>query len=89
MLAPVKLAKLAALWLCLQIAQGNPVWNREIEPRTVIYFSLEDTFNRLQNRIFQLIDGGDAPERLILQTECPSIGQGLEEQNRFSYLYIL
>ena len=49
-----------ALWLCLQIAQGNPVWNREIEPRTVIYFSLEDTFNRLQNRIFQLIDGGDA-----------------------------
>lgn len=20
------------LWLCLQIAQGNPVWNREIEP---------------------------------------------------------
>ena len=68
------------LWLCLQIAQGNPVWNREIEPRTVIYFSLEDTFNRLQSRIFQLIDGGDAPERLILQTECPSIGQGLEEQ---------
>ena len=81
LLAPVKLAKVGwPLWLCLQIAQGNPVWNREIEPRTVIYFSLEDTFNRLQNRIFQLIDGGDAPERLILQTECPSIGQGLEEQ---------
>ena len=61
------------LWLCLQVAQGKPVWNREIEPRTVIYFSLEDTFNRLQNRIFQLIDGRDAPERLILQTECPSM----------------
>ena len=44
------------LWLCLQIAQGNPVWDRKIEPRTVVYFSLEDTFNRLQNRIFQLID---------------------------------
>ena len=68
------------LWLCLQVAQGKPMWGREIEPHTVIYFSLEDTFNRLQNRIFQLIDGGDAPERLILQTECPSIGQGLEEQ---------
>ena len=68
------------LWLCLQVAQGKPMWGREIEPRTVIYFSLEDTFNRLQSRIFQLIDGGDAPERLILQTECPSIGQGLEEQ---------
>ena len=68
------------LWLCLQISQGKSVWGREIEPRTVLYFSLEDTFNRLQNRIFQLIDGGDAPERLILQTECPNIGQGLEEQ---------
>ena len=68
------------LWLCLQVAQGKPMWGREIESHTVIYFSLEDTFNRLQNRIFQLIDGGDAPERLILQTECPSIGQGLEEQ---------
>ena len=45
------------LWLCLQIAQGNPVWDREIEPRTVIYFSLEDTFNRLQNRIFHHYPG--------------------------------
>ena len=68
------------LWLCLQIAQGHPVWNREIEPRTVLYLSLEDTFNRLQSRLFQLIGGGDASERLILQTECYSIGQGLEDQ---------
>mgnify|MGYP000335071429 CR=1 FL=1 len=31
------------LWLCLQISQGKSVWGREIEPRTVLYFSLEDT----------------------------------------------
>ena len=68
------------LWLCLQIAQGHPVWNREIEPRTVLYLSLEDTFNRLQSRLVQLISSGDAPERLILQTECYGIGQGLEDQ---------
>ena len=30
------------LWLCLQISQGKSVWGREIEPRTVLYFSLED-----------------------------------------------
>ena len=71
------------LWLCLQIAQGNPVWNREIEPRTVIYFSLEDTFNRLQSRIFQLIDGGDAPERLILQTEWLN-GAGYLSRNTYA-----
>lgn len=31
------------LWLCLQVAQGKPVWGREVEPRTVLYLSLEDT----------------------------------------------
>ena len=25
------------LWLCLQVAQGKPVWGREIESRTVLY----------------------------------------------------
>ncbi len=43
------------LWLCLQVAQGKPVWGREIEPRTVLYLSLEDTFNRLQERLFRLV----------------------------------
>ena len=32
------------LWLCLQVAQGKPMWGREIEPHTVLYLSLEDTF---------------------------------------------
>ena len=63
------------LWLCLQIAQGNPVWDREIEPRTVIYFSLEDTFNRLQKSHLPTDRRRRCPERLIHQTECPSIGQ--------------
>ncbi len=70
------------LWLCLQIAQGNPVWDREIEPHTVIYFSLEDTFNRLQKPYFPACGRRRCPERLIIQTECRSIGQGLEEQLR-------
>lgn len=48
------------LWLCLQVAQGKPVWDREIEPRTVLYLSLEDTFNRLQDRLFRLVGSEDA-----------------------------
>ena len=74
------------LWLCLQVAQGKPVWGREIAPRTVLYLSLEDTLNRLQDRLFRLVGSEDTPERLILQTECPGIGQGLEEQIT-SFLY--
>ena len=68
------------LWLCLQVAQGKPMWRREIEPHTVLYLSLEDTFNRLQKRLLQLVGSEEAPERLVMQTECSSIGQGLEEQ---------
>ena len=74
------------LWLCLQVAQGKPMWGREIEPHTVLYLSLEDTFNRLQKRPHQLVGSEEAPERLVMQTECSSIGQGLEEQLT-SFLY--
>ena len=74
------------LWLCLQVAQGKPVWGRKVEPRTVLYLSLEDTFNRLQKRLLQLVGSEEAPERLVMQTECSSIGQGLEEQLT-SFLY--
>lgn len=74
------------LWLCLQVAQGKPMWGREIEPHTVLYLSLEDTFNRLQKRLLQLVGSEEAPERLVMQTECSSIGQGLEEQLT-SFLY--
>ena len=27
------------LWLCLQVAQGKPMWGREIEPHTVLYLT--------------------------------------------------
>ena len=74
------------LWLCLQMAQGKPMWGREIEPHTVLYLSLEDTFNRLQKRLLQLVGSEEAPERLVMQTECSSIGQGLEEQ-LVSFIY--
>ena len=76
------------LWLCLQISQGKSVWGRETEPRTVLYFSLEDTLGRLQERLYQLVDAEEDPERLILQTESHGIGQGLEEQIvRFIHTY--
>ena len=62
------------------------MWGREIEPHTVLYLSLEDTFNRLQKRLLQLVGSEEAPERLVMQTECSSIGQGLEEQ-LVSFIY--
>ena len=42
------------LWLCLQVAQGKPVWGREVEPRTVLYLSLEeDVYKRQVQTVVQ------------------------------------
>ncbi len=57
------------LWLCLQISQGKSVWGREIEPRTVLYFSLEDTLGRLQERLYQLVDSTQEIGKLILKID--------------------
>ena len=52
------------LWLCLQVAQGKSVWGREVEPRTVLYLSLEDTLNRLQDRLFRLVGSEDLSKEM-------------------------
>lgn len=39
------------------------MWGREIEPRTVLYLSLEDTLNRLQDRLFRLVGSEDVRTR--------------------------
>ena len=57
------------LWLCLQISQGKSVWGRETEPRTVLYFSLEDTLGRLQERLYQLVDSKQEIGKLILKID--------------------
>ena len=57
------------LWLCLQISQGKSVWGRETEPRTVLYFSLEDTLGRLQERLYQLVDSTQEIGKLILKID--------------------
>lgn len=63
------------LWLCLQVAQGKPVWGREIESRTVLYLSLEDTLNRLQDRLFRLVGSEDTPEKLICKPNVRALGK--------------
>jgi len=39
------------LWLCLRIAQGEPVWNLSTEKGDTLYLCLEDSFARIQNRL--------------------------------------
>jgi hypothetical protein len=77
--APPKCGKSwLALWLCLQIAQGLPVWNRKTKKGTVLYLALEDSLNRLQSRLNALTD--ETPDNLYFATKSEAITNGLVEQ---------
>ncbi|WP_195283043.1 AAA family ATPase [Harryflintia acetispora] len=67
-----------ALWLCLQVAKGEPLWNYPVERGAVLYLCLEDSFTRIQNRLFDLTD--DAPNNLFFATMSATLGDGLEQQ---------
>jgi hypothetical protein len=43
------------LWMCLQIANGEPIWNYETRRGTVLYLALEDSFERLQSNVDRFI----------------------------------
>lgn len=66
-----------ALWLCLQVAKGEPVWSFESSQGTVLYLCLEDSYTRIQNRLFQITE--DAPVSLYFANLSDKIGGGLEE----------
>ena len=51
-----------ALWLCLCVSQGQPLWNFATTQGEVLYLSLEDSFQRIQTRLFDLTE--DAPQTL-------------------------
>ena len=67
-----------ALWLCLCVAKGDPVWEFQTHKGGVLYLCLEDSYARVQNRMFQITDS--APGTLHFANLAGSVGGGLEEQ---------
>lgn len=66
------------LWLGIQVARGNPVWEFKTHKCDVLYLCLEDTYTRIQSRLYQLTD--EAPPELRIATTSHQIGCGLEQQ---------
>ena len=66
------------LWLCLCAAQGKPLWTFPTRPCEVLYLCLEDSFQRIQNRLFEITE--DAPASVHFTTNSDTLGKGLEEQ---------
>jgi hypothetical protein len=69
-----------ALWLCLQVAEGEVVWNYQTVRSTTLYLCLEDSYSRIQSRLFDITD--DAPPNVYFSIMANGIGNGLEEQIR-------
>lgn len=67
-----------ALQICLQVASGETLWNFPVTGGTVLYLCLEDSFSRIQNRLFDIAD--EAPDNLRFATMSAVIGEGLENQ---------
>lgn len=66
------------LHLGLQVARGLPIWDSATTACDVLYLCLEDTFARIQNRLYRLTDS--APENLHFAVMSGRLGNGLERQ---------
>ena len=67
-----------ALWLCLCVSQGQPLWNFTVTQGEVLYLSLEDSYRRIQTRLFDLTE--DAPPTLHFAIMADTLKHGLEQQ---------
>lgn len=67
-----------SLWICLQVAKGEKVWEFETTKSNVPYLCLEDSFARIQSRLFEITE--EAPSTLHFAIMSEAIGNGLENQ---------
>ena len=67
-----------AMDICLSIATGVPVLGRDTIQGTALYLCLEDNYQRLQRRLFQM--NAEPIENLHFALATDKIGTGLEEQ---------
>ncbi|WP_317856013.1 AAA family ATPase [Chakrabartyella piscis] len=65
-----------ALWLSIQIANGEKVFDFETAKGTVLFLALEDNEIRIQNRLLEIID--IAPDNIHFCTEISKLGGELE-----------
>ena len=67
-----------ALQICLAVAKGATLWGLPVEQSPALYLCLEDSFARIQSRLFDT--GADAPADIHFAVLADGIGAGLEEQ---------
>lgn len=66
------------LRLCLQVSRGFPMWDIPTSEKEVLYLCLEDTFFRIQDRLFKLTDEASANLRFAISSN--KLTDGLMQQ---------
>ena len=74
--------KIGKSWMMLdwtvRIAKGEAVWNFKTTKGTTLYLCLEDNWNRVQSRLFDVTD--EAPSNAYFAISSCSLADGLEKQ---------
>ena len=75
-------SKIGKSWLMLDlaltIAKGEPFWGMETMQCDVLYLCLEDSYQRIQDRLMKLTD--EAPTNLRFSVTAGTLGNGLEQE---------
>lgn len=66
------------LLLSLKVSQGLPLWGMKTDKCDVLYLCLEDSFQRIQYRLYRLTES--APDNLYFAVTSGQIGNGLQKQ---------
>lgn len=69
-----------SLQLCLAVASGSKFLGFDTNKSGVLYLALEDSYNRLQDRINLVNQGKPIPEDFFMTINSDSIGTGLIDQ---------
>ncbi len=67
-----------ALQLCLAVAKGEKLLERETQSGTALYLCLEDGYERIQKRLYELTD--EPSDKLFFSIMADPIGCGLEQE---------
>lgn len=61
------------------VSTGTPLWEMPVRKCKVLYLALEDSYSRLQKRLYQMF-GTETTDDLIITTAANRLNDGLEEQ---------
>lgn len=75
-----------ALDMCLSIAKGESVLGQKTLQGTALYLCLEDSYVRIQNRLYEITDV--PTENLYFSVMSESIGNGLKNKSKVLKLNI-